>query len=83
MDINTIINISATGGGVSGSDSAAIVATITAEAEHKGQDDGLGCDYSPPEGRLGTSKAQKYKTNHTTINQDAGGGMRGWLRLRK
>ena len=42
MDINTIINISATGGGVSGSDSAAIVATITAEAEHKGQDDGLG-----------------------------------------
>ena len=32
---------------------------------------------SPPAGRTGAMEAHKNKTNHTTINRDAGGGMRG------
>ena len=43
MYTNTIINVFATSGGVSGSDSVAIAVTITAEAdEHKCPDNGSG-----------------------------------------
>ena len=31
----------------------------------------------PPDGRLGQREDHKSTTNHTTINRDAGGGIRG------
>eukprot|EP00956_Cyclotella_meneghiniana_P026711 scaffold58429_cov56-Cyclotella_meneghiniana.AAC.3 len=69
-------HVSVTGGGVSGSYSAAIAVTITAEAEHKCPDDGSGRLLTSGRKDRGQHKAHKDKTNHTTINRDAGGGMR-------
>ena len=71
------MNASATGGGVVVGDSASIADAITAEAAHKWTDDGSGRRIDSGRKARGSREATPNNQNHTTINRDAGDGVRG------
>eukprot|EP00956_Cyclotella_meneghiniana_P007536 scaffold10181_cov66-Cyclotella_meneghiniana.AAC.3 len=76
---NTLTDAFVTGGGVVGADQATICSKITAETAHKWANDGTE-GYFTSAGKDRGQRAERPTTttqNHTSINREAGRGMRG------